>query len=495
MNGVTASQSTQPCRMVDAGRPPLRGRVWTWARSDWFTAAGRVSIFPLLFSFLFGPGLSGAPRSCLASELPGLENAAARLQAATVTVRVVPEAPSSRPRPGAAGDGRHEELADRPGARWGQVSVCSGVSIGQGLIVSQLEVGGGDGVRITLVDGQQVDAQLSVVDHYSGLVLLATTRQDLPAVPLADRPPAVGSWVLSAAAWGAEKPAVSAGLVGSSERTLPGGQFPGLLQCDLRTAATSSGAGVVDPTGRLVGVVLATDAAGDQHGWTYAVPASHVQRLLRARVDQRVVVLQRRRPVVGLVLAAGEHPADVRVERVVPGGPADRAGIRVGDRILAADEVAIRSVYQALQPLLQKQPGDKLALLVKRDGEPRRVEVTLGGGIEVPVADTRWPQRLQPRRIEISRTAPDRFDVTPPTAAVRNLAAGDTAPQPAAVARDPVALLEEAVERYGVVIQRLQERLESREKQLEENQQQLRRLEAELEALRQQMPTSPAGPP
>jgi hypothetical protein len=152
-----------------------------------------------------------------------------------------------------------------------------------------------------------------------GLTLLETDR-DLPAkIVRTDDVPAVGSWVLSAAAWGTERPAVSVGILGASQRTLAGTSYPPLLQCDLRTAETSSGAGVVDSQGRLIGVVVATDAEHGNRGWTYAVPATHIQRLLTVRSEERnrsaVVILKRRRPVIGMVLDGEDQT--VVVSRVI----------------------------------------------------------------------------------------------------------------------------------------------------------------------------------
>ncbi|MCH5374509.1 MAG: S1C family serine protease, partial [Planctomycetes bacterium] len=128
-------------------------------------------------------------------------------------------------------------------------------------------------------------AALRVLDEYTGLALLETDRAMPGTITCTDALPPIGSWVLSAAAWGTEPPAVSVGILGADERTLPGTNYPPLLQCDLRTAETSSGAGVVDGKGHLIGVVVATDAEQGNRGWTYAVPAAHVQRLMTVWED------------------------------------------------------------------------------------------------------------------------------------------------------------------------------------------------------------------
>ena len=182
--------------------------------------------------------------------------------------------------------------------------------------------------------------------------------------------------------------AVSVGILGACERTLAGTNYPPLLQCDLRTTETSSGAGVVDHQGRLIGVVVATDGEPGNRGWTYAVPAAHVKRLMTIHREEPhrtgVVILKRRRPVIGMVLDGEDQT--VVVSRVFDESPAERAGIRVGDQIIAADGVMIRSVYQAVRPMLYKQPGDTMGFLMQREGKQIRASVVLGGGIELPSA-------------------------------------------------------------------------------------------------------------
>jgi hypothetical protein len=46
----------------------------------------------------------------------------------------------------------------------------------------------------------------------------------------------------------------------------------------------------------------------------------------------------------------------------------------------------IRSVYQAVRPMLYKQPGDSMVFLIERDGKSLEASVVLGGGIELPSA-------------------------------------------------------------------------------------------------------------
>jgi membrane-associated protease RseP (regulator of RpoE activity) len=156
-------------------------------------------------------------------------------------------------------------------------------------------------------------------------------------------------------------------------------------------------------------VLVAADDAQSRRGWAYAVPIQHVQRLLRAEAardsaknkDKGVIVLKRRRPVVGMVLEGEENA--ILVQRITPGGPAEKAGLKVGDRVVAAGGVNIRSVYQAVLPTLYKQPGDTMDFLVERGGRTHDCRVTLGGGVEVASAPYEQLGNLIQPKLEIGR--------------------------------------------------------------------------------------------
>jgi S1-C subfamily serine protease len=298
------------------------------------------------------------------------ETAAQRLAESTVTVRIVRGADVTQ----------LGQLLQEAGNR-SSVVVCSGVSLGGGRLVTFAPLDkdwANVRFRVTLPGGAQAAAQLRVIDRYSSLVLLDIPQAKLPGLPLAEQLPPLGGAVVTAAASGIEKPAVSLGILSGVDRSLAGVELPPLLQCDVRTTETSCGAAVVDREGRLLGIIAATPEVATG-GWTYAVPARHVERLQRIAVPDQVVELSRRRPVVGFTVGPGPEEGTVVVERVEPGGPADRAGIKPGDILLEADGLHIRSAYQAVALILKKQPGDRMSFALEQAGQRREVELGLDG--------------------------------------------------------------------------------------------------------------------
>jgi len=268
-----------------------------------------------------------------------------------------------------------------------EIVVCTGAILGKGLIVAPVYAASDTPIRVTLPGGEQVRGQVRVIDEYSGLSLIRCKRKNLPGLEIETKLPAVGTSIASAAAWGVQEPVVSFGSVSGLRRNIKNVHFPPLLQCDIRTVGTSSGAALVNTKGKLVGIVVFSQV-NRTRGWTYCVPSRHVQRLLRAQPknprSDSVVVIKRRRPIVGMVL--DDNGSGIRVSRVRPESPAAKAGIQVGDHILSVDGMRIRSVYQAVIPNLNKQPGDVTKFGVRHNGVVRTVSVVLGGGMELPSA-------------------------------------------------------------------------------------------------------------
>ncbi|MCC9605582.1 S1C family serine protease [Blastopirellula sp. JC732] len=388
-----------------------------------------------------------------AEELPQFEAAAKKLTDATVTVRMIalPAAPQ-----GAEAD----PLAKQPNSP-SRVTVCTGVAIAPKRIVTCLRYEAGSRLRVTLADGRQADAQLKVIDHFSTLAILELTELEVPAITLSPKEPASGRWVISAAGWGAAQAVQTFGMLGAVDRKIPGAELPPLLECDLRGAATAAGSGIANPDATLAGIVVAVQKPNDDAPRTYAVPSKHIERLLASEAADKVVVLQRRRPTLGLTLTAGEKAETVVVEKVEENGPAAQAGIAKGDQVLAVDGLYIRSVYQAIGPVLAKQPGDKIRLKVLQGEKLATIDVTLGGGVEFPnQIALLGPDRrlLNDPRIELARLAAKEREPRDPLAVME--AAGEDE-QPVDPRDEQIEILQRAIDRYAKLIEFYQQQLDA----------------------------------
>ncbi len=437
----------------------------------------RLLSLPLLVLLLPAPAARGQQTA------ESWEQAAQKLQAATVTVRVW-GSPTAR------------QAAGNDNAQPESVTVCSGVCTAEGKIVTAAFAGSDSRIRLTLSGGAQADAKLQLIDEYTGLALLKCDTKGLTPVALAAAAPSVGQELISAAAWGLEQPLVARAIVGGVDRQHPGLKYPPLLMCDALTTQTSSGAGLANRQGQLVGLIVATEQGAGRRGWTYAVPASHVERIQRVAAEHPgggVTILKHRRPLVGWVLDLEEEETVV-VQRVLPGSPAEKAGLKAGDLVLAADGLAIRAPFQAFLPTLHKQPGDTMTFRVRRADGDRDVTVVLGGGVEVPSAPAEFLAGIVQPKVQLTRDArgivigprrPGAPDVAAAADALPPLPDDEPPAAIAPTAADQISLLEKALDRYQAVIEIQQRELQS--------------LRAEIESLRTaaggSAPTPKSQPP
>jgi len=90
-------------------------------------------------------------------------------------------------------------------------------------------------------------------------------------------------------------------------------------------------------------------------------------------------------PPVALGIAMGDEPGEkgVEVEQVHPGSPADRAGVRQGDVLISLDGKNVEHPKDVRQQLMGKKNGDRLAIVVKRNGKNESLSATLIGREEI----------------------------------------------------------------------------------------------------------------
>jgi S1-C subfamily serine protease len=311
--------------------------------------------------------------AAIEAAVQGVDEAARQAVEATVTVRAVSAA---------ALDRKQRRLENNALAL---SVVSSGVSLGDGLVVTIMAPFEDAVHRITRPGGEQVEARAAVIDEATRLCLLETPARGWPALAPTTEELRVGSAVLAASAAGVRSPAVSLGIIGRLDGELPGQELPPLIQCDVRTTVASAGGPLVDRNGRLLGVILSAGDASDPAGWSFAVPVSALRRVIAARRPGQTVRLPRVRVEVGLRLGPAPEQNDrVQVVQVRPGGPADRAGVQVGDVVEQIDQTLIRNPYQAAGAAALKQPGETIDVWVNREGERRKLQVQLEAGEATP---------------------------------------------------------------------------------------------------------------
>jgi S1-C subfamily serine protease len=255
-------------------------------------------------------------------------------------------------------------------------------------------------ITITLADGSNVAAALAGRDPSTDLAVLKVDEARVPVASLADPSSVrVGSLVL---ALGRPGNSVTASLgvisaVAGEWRTWHGGTIDQFVRLDISIYDGFSGGPLIDASGRVLGI----DTSGLSRGAALAIPATTVNRV----VDQLLKSGRVARGYLGLGMQAVRLPealvAKLKLPNEVgllvvstePGGPADNAGVLIGDVLVAVGKAPVSDPAELLAFLSGDQIGKTLQTLMLRAGEPRDVSITVGERPAQSSQQSRGPRR------------------------------------------------------------------------------------------------------
>ena len=241
-------------------------------------------------------------------------------------------------------------------------------------------------IRVQLADGRIADPDVVGFDAETDLALLKVDVGPVPAIPLGRSDQLrIGDVVLAIGnPYGLTK-TVTQGIVSATGRgLLQLMTFENFIQTDAAINEGNSGGALVNTLGQLVGIntaVLAQDAGTE--GISFAIPVDLVRGVVDAiKRDGRVI-----RGWVGLEtdeLGPSESEElgldpniGILLTHVIPGGPADAAGLMRGDVILSINGEAVRKRQQALLIVAALEPGDLVELSGWRTGQRYRATLTV----------------------------------------------------------------------------------------------------------------------
>ncbi|MGY6519818.1 MAG: S1C family serine protease [Lysobacteraceae bacterium] len=263
-------------------------------------------------------------------------------------------------------------------------------SLGSGVIVrddghvltNHHVIAGAEDIRIVLQDGRVTDATLVGSDPETDLAVLRIQGGQLPALRLEDAPALqVGDVVLAIGNPFGLGQTVTQGIVSALGRhQLQLAVYEDFIQTDAAINRGNSGGALVNAEGRLVGINTAafTQRVPDASGISFAIPVDTARVVLdQILAEGRVVrgwlgaeYIEAPPPPVG-------HTRGAVIAAVHPGGPADAAGLRAGDLVVALDGTPIGDPQELRRREAQATPGGSASLSLLRAGVPFVVELTL----------------------------------------------------------------------------------------------------------------------
>lgn len=242
-----------------------------------------------------------------------------------------------------------------------------------GTIITNHHVARSDHAEVVLADGRHYQASVVLRDPRDDLAVLKVDADHLPAAPIGDaRQLRVGELVLAVGhPWGI-KHTVTIGVVSAMVPQDGPGQARELIRADVLLGPGNSGGPLVDAYGRVVGINAMV--AG---GLGLAVPSHLAERLLATRGQRPTLGISVQDVELTPALAARAPVSTnhgVLILGINPGEPAERAGLQIGDVLVALNGRALQGSNGLLDALAGLN-GEVLQLSVLRGGQPVEIAI------------------------------------------------------------------------------------------------------------------------
>ena len=262
-----------------------------------------------------------------------------------------------------------------------------------GYVVTNFHVvEGANNIQVTLDDNQYYEARLIGYDRDTDLAVLQIDADNLPEARFGDSlemrvgelAVAIGNPLGNNFAR-----SVTVGVISALEREITvrtsGGEEITLqvVQTDAAINPGNSGGALVNSRGEVIGINSVKIARTDVEGMGFAIPTHVVKPIIEQLIEQGYVS----RPFIGIfdfreitsqMSSWYNLPEGIFVGGVVPGGPAETAGMRPGDVIVEMQGQVIRTFEDLQRVLRDHAVGDETSIVVVRDDRQVEIDVILG---------------------------------------------------------------------------------------------------------------------
>ena len=289
-----------------------------------------------------------------------------------------PNTPNTpRPNPNRKGGSAQQEEVPR--------GVGSGFIISaDGYIMTNAHVvEGASDVYVTLTDKREFKAKIIGSDTRTDVALLKIDGNSLPRLVIGDSDKIrAGEWVLAIGSPFGLENTVTAGIISAKARDT--GDYLPLIQTDVAVNPGNSGGPLINLKGEVIGINSQIySRSGGFMGISFAVPIDEALRVsdqlkasgrvTRGRIGVQIgEVTKDVAESLGLAKAQG-----ALVQRIEPGGPAEKGGLEAGDIILKFNGTAIEKPSDLPRMVGGTKPGSRATVNIWRKGSARDIAVTV----------------------------------------------------------------------------------------------------------------------
>ena len=241
-------------------------------------------------------------------------------------------------------------------------------------------------ILVKLNDRRELVAKLMGSDARTDVALLKIEARELPVVTIgAPDKLQVGEWVLAIGSPFGFDQSVTAGLVSAKGRSLPGGNYVPFIQTDVAINPGNSGGPLFNMEGKVVGINSQIySRTGGSMGLSFAIPMDVVMNIveqikLKGKASHGWLGVQIQDVTRELAESFGmKKPQGALVAKVIPGGPAEAAGVQIGDVITEFNGQLIDHSAD-LPPMVGITPiNNEATLKLIRQGENRTLHFNVG---------------------------------------------------------------------------------------------------------------------
>lgn len=271
-------------------------------------------------------------------------------------------------------------------------------SLGSGVIMSSTGyilsnyhvIAGADEILVLLHDGREALATLVGIDPDTDLAVLKIDMDNLTAIALGTPKMArVGDIVLAIGNPHGLGHSVSQGIISATGRYVGFSTYENFIQTDAAINRGNSGGALLDAWGRLLGINTAIFTTDQNSSWgiALATPADLAVAIMDDIINYGEVIRGWLGLEINTVFSPESASGGLRISTTHLDGPADRAGLRMGDVITHIDGDEVTDGRTTMNQVAMMRPGEKISVSVLRGDTPLNVIVELGTRPRAPAVE------------------------------------------------------------------------------------------------------------